>query len=819
MSKKRNNKNNKKNNNKKFHLADTLTKSAAYALKNFVSDMMRDRYFSHRVFYPVMYQNKTYKSKDVIDVDTEFYLFKGEDVQVTSRAINAIIISNSVLVPKHDNPLTLEEMTYPKNKNIVFKRAKTFLMMLGDSNLYNFVISAMVRSARVGDDEIYEVQKRFSDLVKGHKPVNSQLDVDALANTKISKDIKKNIRYLNDIYKNAREKEITDALNFLQHMGDRRTIVTDFVYNSLTTDQLQHMGGGVNEYSGDNTTLKALEELQAFTNDRHIDKLVVDYSGQFAKGLKSFYDENFGKKASIPFFNDDRVIKERVIRSATKVAELTKNYIKTSVFDCWRSLCQGSKDSDTFFKNIMKHIVVDVTQGTKTSREIFDTYGTFSSFYKTHSKDDIYSIIWNLLKSDIDYFNMLNRSKADSKLSDKLIKSKEVITKQLRLKIYDAINDDIYQTFTDDMKKAIDIHNIQNEANRIYTNMTAGKPLPSFSGVARRAIESLIVGAKKIIDQSSLDSVSKYIVNNVYSLMIYNEVLIKLINDVDKIYSDLINYSHVLDNPNSYTSMNAIDTSKTEFENKINIFKHVSESFIVILDDMSKYLDRIGSTNTSYHGMVNAKIYAIMAAAKDIDKNVKDLKAFFSRKNAFDTNTLVNLQDTDTVMRIYYTSFLLPFMQEFLSYAIVDNMVSKISVNSKVLSKDILGLSNTLTQSNVGVLTFEKESFDELAEMFGTFKGDTFMGIRYNSMDDIVYQMNNAFGIRYFNLFIIDRNTTHMYLNQVGDPYIFKGTKTNISTKDLEDNYEYLSGSHGLYNKLIKDNKNNNKNNNNYKKR
>lgn len=862
MSKKNKNKN---NNNKQKLVSQQLNEDASLRLKFFIEDLKHDPQFRHRLFYPVLYKEVVrgmqYVDKNnnvkmpTAEVKYEYYLLKmekyGEDN--TAKLVQAILFANGPMLPKNERFMFTEanepnSLLNTRNVRTVINRTKTFIEVLQDDNLFNFIFNNIV------GNNLESMRKKFSKLAAGNQH-NAGRDIAAAAisnDDKISERIAKNTNALRDYFEHINTRDITNTVNFLTYMGNPRNIVTDFNYRPMPQDMLDRYSSyGMTDE--DNALLELRSQLEQALDSQVLSKDLASQMDSFIPMVLREYlsvcldrediicasNKSLGADTDINHmdYGLKNNIKLKLQRSLKQIADYTKNYLTRKLLDTtYNNQLFISRVLNTFVNEIDNLSVADITR-----REL-----TFDNFISSPG-DDLSDLISSIFENDITYIyeicsntnncrearrsfaaawdlakhgNMDEQSYIASfknemtgnilpKLSRCFTskdKDRESIARNLVNTVKDRsgnaiINnrvvararDDAAQNFRDNIENAL-------ERMRDYT-------------VAERVASSIFSSMQTLITNALHGATSRnpeqILLTIIYIMQMHHEIGDYLTASINKL-SNADTLDEIRDILVQIVAVaNATKTINKQLKDIEKSLKDVfrnsrcsrNNDCMSVYTEFNKYMNNINVCLTLLTSIKDS----IETITLDNNQDFEDLKVklknsirmYDSRSELDDISELVN-----HMLELYFKFYLRPVLINFFGYALdtFEYTSRKDAIEDDIISKDILHFSKILTPSNAGLLTIDGAVIHDIAKFTYILMSDTFSGITYNNPDSVMDFLNKVYGIKYFNVIIYGTSDAYVYMNNIGTPYLYRGAKTKIPIRDLRRNYDFLmDASQGLY--------------------
>ena len=849
MAKKNNKNNNKNNNNKKPQRStiDTLNENAALRLKIFIEDLRHDPMFRHRLFYPVLYKEvirgnqytkfdkdkaKEVKSS-VAQVAYEYYLLKMEKFSNDNlaRIFQAILFSNGPMLPE-ENRLYIRDASdprsilNPRNRSTVIERAKTFLDVLQDETLFNFVFAATVGK------NLDNMRARFRDLANN---VNVQAGSN-IAHEQISqRDIEHNINVFRDYFAHVSDRDITETVNFLTYMGNPRNIVTDFSYRPMSQQSLDnYLSYNTSDESMADDEFRSQIEQALDANvlqkdltsqlDIFIPMVLKEYTAICSDDVSSICDnmKNFSSNVHLPreLVNN---LKMKIQRSMKQIHDYTRNYLT-------RKLLDEHYNNELFISRILSTMHEGLSKNNIKLSDLIRTNITYSQFTGS-AREDLSDLIKSIFENDVLYINEIcsdttNCNETKKSFAYNWGASKGEKPDDTAFKAYkQEIDIKILKRISGCMKATIS--NANNLKSDLISFIKKNKINIDYSDILAQAeddfYESVTKEFKSIVDRTVAErvaaSVNKLLADSMkkffnslthkdtdpIKMILYILKINEMISQEIITIRDKLNRVSTLDE--FYPLLLQLQSLKKISDNVlkfINIydskikdaFKPYSKVKNIIPNNIKKYFNDVEKCLDEL-----SRVGKLVGETKD-PKVIVDKLIASANLNSGSSNNINTGPIASHLLEVYFKYYLKPVLVNFFGYAL-DNFeytTRKNDIESDIVSKDVLHFSKLLTPKNVGLFTIDGAVIHDIAKFTYILTSDQFTGITYNNPDSVMKFLDEVYGLKYFNVVIYGRQDAYLYLNNVGVPYLYRGAKTKIPIRELQRNYDFLMDpARGLY--------------------
>ena len=854
MAKKSSNNNNKKKNNQR-PIQETLTEDASLRLKFFIEDLKHDPMFRHRLFYPIIYKeivrSNQYTDKNnnvrqsVADVIYEYYLLKMEKYSEddTAKIFQAVLFANGPMLPeknrlKISDASDKDSILNPSNMNTAVSRADIFLKVLKDENLFNFVFTSTVGK------NLDTMREHFNEIcTKGSRASTSvnMLDQKIAGTSESHINAQGNIEIIRNYFQSISRTNIEKVLHFLIYMGNPRNIVTDFSYRPMTQDIMdQYMSYGM-----DNETTQKMEYLnqleQALDSqilqkdlvsqmDSYIPMLLKEYTAVCMDGAKDFCTHNpadYGKTwdKTIPY-ELKNTIKVKLQRSLKQILDYTRNYLTRKLLDADR------KDDKLFISRVLTYYLDGLENG-KSVSQLSRNELTYLNFIRSR-KDDLHNLIKEIFKNDIMYiYEICNSSNSCSdqeaafttKWNESKTSSRADTVDIIRIKLVDLINPvgalgmvrrennkltrfikNYVNAYSASVK--VDLKNVDNIKDYYvaqYTKKFAKYFKASNATFAEKitsavnsTVTNLFTKIKNMIEEETA-SYHKLIFEK---LIRFNAEIETYYNITNILLTEINRGDYNKDIKPAVASAKILPLLQKAIEadraNLITALTHSKLSGGIHKSDANILSDSVNDTSDAVKDQI-IEINKIPDPTPEPEEYLIVLDSIGSSPKAreiYAENMAVHMSET------YFKYYLRPVLVNFFGYAFDNFQFAARSndINADIISKDKLHFSKLLTPRNVGLFTIDGAVAQDIAKFTYILTSDTYAGISYNTPDSVMNYLDKVYGLKYFNVVIYGKTDAYLYLNNFGVPYLYRGARTKIPIRELENNYEYLMDpSRGLY--------------------
>ena len=837
------------NNNKKPQRStiDTLNENAALRLKIFIEDLRHDPMFRHRLFYPVLYKEvirgSQYtkfdkdKAKDVkssvAQVAYEYYLLKMEKFSNDNlaRIFQAILFSNGPMLPEKDRLYIRDasdphSILNPRNRSTVIGRAKTFLDVLQDETLFNFVFAATVGK------NLDNMRKRFRDLANN---VNVQAGSN-IAHEQISqRDIEHNINVFRDYFAHVSDRDITETVNFLTYMGNPRNIVTDFSYRPMSQQSLDnYLSYNTSDESMADDEFRSQIEQALDANvlqkdltsqlDIFIPMVLKEYTAICSDDVSSICDnmKNFSSNVHLPreLVNN---LKMKIQRSMKQIHDYTRNYLT-------RKLLDEHYNNELFISRILSTMHEGLSKNNIKLSDLIRTNITYSQFTGS-AREDLSDLIKSIFENDVLYINEIcsdttNCNETKKSFAYNWGASKGENPEDTAFKAYkQEIDTRILKRISGCMKATIsnannlksDLINFikKNKINIDYSDVLAQAEddfyesvTKEFKSIADRTVAERVAAS---VNRLLADSMKKFYnslthkdtdpIKMVLYILKINEMIsqeiitirdkLNRVSTLDEFYPLLLQLQSLKKiSDNVLKFINTYDSKIKDAFKPYNKVKNIIPNNIKkYFNDVEKCLDEL------------SRVGKLVGETKD-PKVIVDKLIASANLNSGSSNNINTGPIASHLLEVYFKYYLKPVLVNFFGYAL-DNFeytTRKNDIESDIVSKDVLHFSKLLTPKNVGLLTIDGAVIHDIAKFTYILTSDQFTGITYNNPDSVMKFLDEVYGLKYFNVVIYGRQDAYLYLNNVGVPYLYRGAKTKIPIRELQRNYDFLMDpARGLY--------------------